>query len=76
MSAHPKAVTSTPATDRFQWWHDAVFGPYPCRHAIPHQILRDYLDEQAAIRKFRPGLFNFRVTMSKTPLQVRVGQSE
>ena len=29
---------------RFEWWHDAVFGPKPIEQEIPHEILRDYLD--------------------------------
>jgi hypothetical protein len=63
---------NTPATDLFQLWHDAVFKPPITRDAIPHQVLRDYLDEQDYIKRNRPGLFNFRVTMSRKPLQVHV----
>jgi hypothetical protein len=65
----------TPATDKYWAIHDNVFVRRTL-NSVPHDVLRAYLDEQATIKKLRAGLFNFRVTMSKTPLQVRIGQSE
>jgi hypothetical protein len=68
-------TVNTPATDRYWQIRDDVF-VHGRRNAVPHDVLRAYLDEQATIKKFRPGLFNFRVTMSKAPLQVRVSGSD
>lgn len=55
------------AIERFEDWHEKVFGPKPSRPAIPHWVMRDYLDTLNEARRNRPGLHNVTITVTRVP---------
>lgn len=50
---------------RYEEWRERVFGQNPTHAAIPHEILRPYLDAMFHLNRTRAGLYNRTITVGK-----------